>query len=223
MGFWRVVSVPKFSPSVLMQKKIAIFGGTFNPVHWGHLLIAETALSQGCLDQVLWVPTFRPPHKVSALLAFEHRLAMVQQAIAQHPAFAVSEIEAQYPGTSYAIETFRSLQIQQPNIQWFWIVGLDTFQTLPRWHNHQALVEQCDWLIAPRMKLEESQTMQITSCQQVAEQLHGRSLNLRWQILQMPLVEISSSLVRQYCRDRRSIRYLVPETVRRYILTHQLY
>ncbi|MBW4523005.1 MAG: nicotinate (nicotinamide) nucleotide adenylyltransferase [Scytolyngbya sp. HA4215-MV1] len=205
-----------------MQKKIAIFGGTFNPVHWGHLLIAETALHQCSLDQVLWVPTFHPPHKTAALPAFEHRLTMVQRAIADHPNFACSTIEAQHSGTSYAIDTLQDLQTQQPNIRWFWIVGLDAFQTLPRWHNAPELIAQCDWLVAPRMKSPASQGLGDERLQQGGDQL-VRSLPLRWQILQMPLMEISSSLVRQHCRERRSIRYLVPETVRHYILTHQLY
>ena len=130
--------------------KIAIFGGTFDPIHWGHLLIAETAFDQFQLDRVLWVPTFRPPYKAHPLLAFEQRLEMVQRAIADHPAFTVSAIDGQQTGASYAIETFTALQALEPHAQWYWIVGNDAFQSLPKWYASRALIAQCIWLVAPR-------------------------------------------------------------------------
>ncbi|NJR58467.1 MAG: nicotinate (nicotinamide) nucleotide adenylyltransferase, partial [Cyanobacteria bacterium CRU_2_1] len=129
----------------------AIFGGTFNPIHWGHLLMAETALSQFNLHQVIWVPTYRPFYKSSTeLLAFHHRLEMVQRAIASHPHFTVFTSEQSHPDAAYAIHTLLELQLFYPNSQWYWIIGLDAFQSLPRWHRRQEWIEQCDWLVAPR-------------------------------------------------------------------------
>lgn len=212
-------------------------GGTFDPVHWGHLLIAETALSQATLDQVSWVPDRCPPHKRAA--GFEHRLEMVRLAIADHPAFAISPGATNHSGPSYAIQTLIDLQSVYTNTQWYWIIGLDAFQTLPRWYRRQELAAQCDWLVVPRLvpaapPREElgGMTAQIESiCKQVTQQLAEQFISIRWQLLQMPWVGVSSSLIRQYCRDgyadakgvRSSIRYLVPEAVRIYIATHNLY
>jgi len=95
------------------MQQLAIFGGTFDPVHWGHLLVAETALHQIPLDQVIWVPSLNPPHKQAAL--FEHRLEMVRLATTDNPAFAVSLVEANRCGTSYAINTLIDLSAFYPN------------------------------------------------------------------------------------------------------------
>ena len=225
------------------MRKIAIFGGTFDPVHWGHLLIAETALSQVSVEQVIWIPNRCPPHKQAA--EFEHRLEMVQRAISDRPAFASlpgddsramatpdqTKRSANRFEPSYAIQTLIDLQAVYPNTHWFWIVGVDAFQTLPRWYRRQELATECDWLVAPRLVSVTSlvndpsgiiaQTKLI--CEQVELKLSEECINIRWQILHMPRIGVSSSLIRQYCRDRSSIRYLVPESVRIYIATHNLY
>jgi nicotinate-nucleotide adenylyltransferase len=199
--------------------KLAILGGSFNPIHQGHLLMAEMALKQADLDQIIWVPAQCPPHKQSAELAdFQHRLEMVKRAIASYPVFCLSAVDQNRTGTSYAIDTLLDLKADYPNSQWYWIVGLDAFASLPQWYRRQELAAQCRWLVAPRS----GQPVEIIS-QQVAQQLAAQSIEIDWQILQMPLVEISSSLVRQYCRDRRSLQALVPKPVENYILAHDLY
>ncbi|MBF2072537.1 MAG: nicotinate (nicotinamide) nucleotide adenylyltransferase [Synechococcales cyanobacterium C42_A2020_086] len=241
------------------MQKLGIFGGAFNPVHWGHLLIAETALTQLSLDRVIWVPSYNPPHKAtSGLLAdFHHRLSMVEQAIATHPQFALSPLEEEHPGWSYALDTLRALQHRWGKNQWYWITGLDAFRSLPRWYGRRTLIRECYWLIAPRLAnastpalelLESSSSDRLSgsmsdsmadsstmSClrsksqdwvHQVEQDLLSElpaDARLHWQWLDMPLIQISSSLVRHYCRQQRSIRYLVPESVRHYILTHELY
>lgn len=210
------------------MRRVAILGGTFDPVHWGHLLIAETALSQVALEQVIWVPARCPPHKLAA--KFEHRLEMVQRAIADHPAFVISPLAANR-GTSYAFQTLRDLKALYPNTHLYWIIGLDAFQTLPRWYRRQELSLWCDWLVVPRLisaapGIDEPAHSSATSdsiCKQVAQQLTVQGITIHWQLLQMPEVGVSSSLIRQYCRDRCSIRYLVPEAVRQYIINHNLY
>ncbi|HEY9628514.1 MAG TPA: nicotinate-nucleotide adenylyltransferase [Coleofasciculaceae cyanobacterium] len=204
-----------------MQKK-AVLGGTFNPIHLGHLLIAETALNQLALDQVIWVPTYRPLYKsAKALLNFEDRLEMVKLAIASHPSFAVSTVERNQPDSAYAVDTFLSLQDAHSASQWYWIVGLDAFLTLPRWYRRQELLARCIWLVAPR--LDTPSTNLLYLCEQVAQKVAEEAIELKWQILDMPNLEISSQLIRKYCSDRRSIRYLVPEAVRDYILQKNLY
>ncbi|MEC4815151.1 MAG: nicotinate (nicotinamide) nucleotide adenylyltransferase [Scytonema sp. PMC 1069.18] len=203
------------------MQRLGIFGGTFDPIHWGHLLLAETALDQVRLEQVIWVPSLHPPHKQAAL--FEHRIEMVQQAIADNPGFAVSLIEKSRSGASYAINTLTDLSADYPNTQWYWIIGLDAFQTLPHWYRGQELARLCNWLIAPRFLSGENITQSESICKQVAQKLTEQSANIHWQLLNIPLVGLSSSLIRNLCRDRKSIRYLVPKSVKIYIDNHNLY
>jgi len=218
------------------MERIAILGGTFDPVHWGHLKIAETALSQLELERVIWVPVHRPPHKRGR--RYEHRRLMVEIAIAQNSAFVLDPRQANHTEPDFASDTLADLQDTYPNRQWFWIVGLDAFQTLPRWYCRERLVPACDWLVAPR-PLQMSSTNAVVStstshpqeidpqaswlCQQVAEQLSAQDIPIRWQMLQMTPLKISSSLIRHYCSQRHSIRDWVPEGVRAYITTHNLY
>jgi nicotinate-nucleotide adenylyltransferase len=204
-----------------MPQKIAVLGGTFNPIHIGHLIMAETALSQFALDRILWVPTVRPLYKSTAgLVDFTHRLKMVTLAIAAQPQFEASAVEQIY-ATSYAIDTFSTLQALHPNSQWYWIIGLDAVRSLPHWQGRQKLVPQCTWLVAPRGSAVTKN--QETICTEVADQLAAEEIIFRWRMLEMPPVGISSRLVRQYCGDRRSVRYWVPDSVRDYIHAQGLY
>lgn len=203
------------------MQQIAIFGGTFDPIHWGHLLIAETALHQVPVEQIIWVPSLNPPHKQAA--AFEHRLEMLKLATKDNPAFTISLVEVNRPGISYAINTLIDLSAAYPNTHWYWIVGLDAFQTLPRWYCRHELAQMCDWLIAPRLLGGETIAQSELICKQVEQQLINQSISIRWQLLHIPLVGVSSSLIRQLIRVRQSIRYLVAESVRLYIAAHNLY
>ncbi|MBV9387624.1 MAG: nicotinate (nicotinamide) nucleotide adenylyltransferase, partial [Chroococcidiopsidaceae cyanobacterium CP_BM_ER_R8_30] len=130
------------------MRKIAILGGTFDPVHWGHLLMAQMALNQTDIEQVIWVPTGCPPHKLAT--KFEYRSEMVQEAISDHPAFIISPLAKNDSGPTYAIKTLIDLQAFYPNTYWYWIVGLDTFQTLPHWYRRWEMALMCDWLVGPR-------------------------------------------------------------------------
>lgn len=203
------------------MQKLGIFGGTFDPVHWGHLLIAESAYSQAGLAQAIWVVNPRPHYKQAT--PFQHRYEMVKQAIADRPEFAIVSNSDNRNRATYAIQTFQALQAIYPNSYWYWILGLDTFQTLPRWYRRQEIATACEWLIAPRLPLDSESIPIRVLCDRVVQQLAAESIYIRWQMLDLPLVGVSGSLVRQYCRDRRSLRYLVPDSVRAYIDTHNLY
>lgn len=235
--------------------KLGILGGTFNPVHWGHLLIAETAHDQCMLDRVIWVPTHYPPYKLpDRQVAFNHRLEMVSRAIASNPKFCLSAAERDHTHASFAAETWAKLNSLYPNSHWYWIIGLDAFLSLPQWHRVKEFASHCHWLVAPRILSDplQSSSVQLSNesrnedkdpnylssnhtrhsdfnspirdiCRQIAQALSQQSIEIQWQILHAPHLEISSTLVRQYCGDRRSIRYLVPESVRLYINDHQLY
>ncbi|MCU0568390.1 MAG: nicotinate (nicotinamide) nucleotide adenylyltransferase [Oculatellaceae cyanobacterium Prado106] len=209
------------------MQKIAILGGTFNPVHCGHIAIAETALTQFNLDQVIWVPTANPPHKLPQdLVAFGHRAEMVRRAIAPYPSFLLSEIEAQRitaqritaqrnqsqrSGRSFAIDTWRDLQVLYPQpVQWFWIIGRDTFQTLTRWPGFEELASHCIWIVAPRA----------AEGEEFSGKIHSK---VRWEALKMTPIEISASQIRQRCQNHLPIDAWVPPAVLTYLLDHRLY
>ncbi|MGV0023686.1 nicotinate (nicotinamide) nucleotide adenylyltransferase [Phormidesmis priestleyi] len=214
------------------MEKLAIFGGTFNPIHWGHLLIAEAAFEQFALDSVLWVPSRLPPHKLH-LVKFEHRLEMVRLAIADRPHFTVSNIEAKRSGISWAIDTFHDLQVVYPNSQWFWIIGADAFENLAKWRGSQELSNQCVWLVAPRSG--ESEERGERSEEKLTQNSKLKTQNaqkVRSQWIQMSPIALSSSQIRQYCREGRlsqgatpqkSLDNLIPKPVRAYIESHNLY
>lgn len=203
------------------MRSIAIFGGTFDPVHWGHLILAETALHQVPLEHIIWVPSLNPPHKQTT--PFKHRLEMLQQTITDNPSFTVSLVEVNRSGSSYAINTLLDLSAQIPNTHWYWIIGLDAFLTLPRWYRGRELVQMCDWLIAPRLLGGENIAQSESICKQVEQQMQKQSTTISWQLLHIPLVGLSSSLIRQMVLEGKSIRYLVPESVRSYIAAQNLY
>ncbi|MFM7425652.1 MAG: nicotinate (nicotinamide) nucleotide adenylyltransferase [Elainella sp.] len=219
------------------MQQIGTLGGTFDPIHRGHLLIAETAQAQLQLDQILWVPAPHPPHKSGQqpepLLAFEHRLEMVRRAIAAYPGFALPalpELDAPTARVSYAIETLRALQELYPLARWYWIIGLDAFQTLPFWKDRRSLAQSCCWVVAPRIAplVPPPGSAQIYQqaeavCQTVAQQLAAEAISLRWQILEMQPLQISSRLIRSRCRQQQPIDAMVPAAVRDYIQRHNLY
>ncbi len=203
------------SASVPKLQRIAILGGTFNPVHHGHLIMAEQALWQFELDQILWMPAGDPPHKPLAPGAStSDRLAMVKLAIADHERFACSELEIHRQGRSYTIETLRSLIQEQPDTQWYWIIGVDALRDLPQWYQAEELARLCRWIVAPRVDAgDASQVLRA-----VAEKLP-----LQAELLEAPTLTLSSTYLRQQIQKGGSIRYLVPAAVEQYIRQHQLY
>ncbi|MEG4858923.1 nicotinate (nicotinamide) nucleotide adenylyltransferase [Microcoleus sp. K1-B6] len=235
--------------------KIAIFGGTFDPVHWGHVLVAETAASQFALDRVIWVPDRSPPHKGRPDLAsFEQRREMLALAIGDRPDFVIAPPEANPRGSCFAIDTLLHLQKLYPgDHRWYWIIGSDALLTLPKWHRCGEIAGLCDWLVAPRPTQGDRETaesgesgglsewgdcpggkplastgdrMQVQANavgRRVAEQMALLDVEIRWEVLSMAAIEISSSHIRRCCAERIDLRYLVPEVVGTYIAAHQLY
>jgi nicotinate-nucleotide adenylyltransferase len=209
--------------------RIAILGGSFDPVHRGHLRIARAALNQLSLERVLWVVDRHPPHK--QVSPYKHRRAMLEYAIADCPAFILAATGVQSGATDYAIDTFCTLRQTEPNGEWFWIIGSDAFATLPRWYHRETLIPACHWLVAPRPVAKTTVSSEpdrepspSLACDRAVQQLAAQNIPIRWQLLHVvPPVAISSSLIRQSCRQGRSIRHLVPEPVRTYIARHNLY
>ena len=203
------------------MQQVAIFGGTFDPIHRGHLLIASAALTQFKLQKILWTPSVNPPHKRAA--AFEHRLAMLELATQHNPAFSISLIDKVNSGTSYAIDTLINLSSRYLNTHWYWIIGLDAFQSLPRWYRSQELVQMCDWLIAPRNISGQIISKSELICKQVAQKFQEQLITINWHLLSTPVEVTSSSQIRKSCCQGLSIDTLVSPSVKTYIANHNLY
>ncbi len=179
-----------------MSIRLGIFGGTFNPIHHGHLLLAETARERLQLDRLLFVPTGTPPHKRAAgVLPGPDRMALIEAAIRDQPAFVASDIELQRRGVSYTLDTVTALHTQLPMAKLFLIVGQDMLGVT--WKGWAALAKMCTIAAAKRPGAA------------------GGKKGVTW--LPMPLVELSSSDIRARVAAGRSIKYLVPPAVERLI------
>lgn len=203
------------------MKRIGIFGGTFNPVHHGHLLVAQAVLEAFDLDQMLLVPCQVSPFKLgqeqSDAVEAHHRLEMVRLSIAGDKRFEVCELELQRPGVSYTIDTIRQLKKEEPEADLFLIVGMDTLLDLYRFREAEALVELCDVVTVQRPGCEETPApAQLHFPEAVASRLIKNIIRGRW-------CDISSTEIRQRVAEGRSIRYWVPLAVEQYIQQNRLY
>jgi nicotinate-nucleotide adenylyltransferase len=190
--------------------KVGLFGGSFNPPHVAHLIVAETVREQFAFNQILWMPALIPPHKrESRLASAEHRLEMTRLATASNPAFAVSDLELRRSGLSYTADTIRTLQETNPSIAYSLIVGGDSFRGFTSWYRPQEILERVPLIVYERG--EDAQT-------EIEASFGGRVC-----FAAAPLLAISSTDIRERCATGHSIRYLVPEPVREYIEAHGLY
>jgi len=189
---------------------IGLFGGSFNPPHVAHLVVAEIVRDQFDLDSVWWIPNATPPHKSGENLAdTEHRLAMTRAAVDDNPAFRVCDIEVERAGVSYTVDTLRTIQDESSETVFGLIIGSDGLDHFGDWHRPEEIAERVPLIVYKRPGGLES----------VAE---PRFAN-RVRYVAAPVMEISSTEIRARRRDGRSIRYLVPESVREYIEAHNLY
>jgi len=193
------------------MKRTGLMGGTFDPIHIGHLLAAEAAREAAGLDEVWFVPSFVPPHKPQPGASGEDRRAMVELAIAGHPGFRVEETELKRGGVSYTIDTVNTLKADYPDRSFYWIVGTDMMNDLPNWHRIEELAAQISFICLARQGEE---SMEHT----LPEYLRSRLIPAY-----MPPVGISSTDIRNRVRRGQSIRYQVPEAVREYIGRKGLY
>ncbi len=188
--------------------RIGIFGGTFNPVHIGHTLLAQGALDEIPLDLVLWVPCRIPPHKkLKGDVSGEDRYRMVRLAAGSHPRFRVSRVELQRSGPSYTIDTVKLLQAEFPGrvARWYFLVGADSARQLSAWRQIGELRKRITFIAVPRP----------------GQKLWRRVKGVR--TILVKTLDISASDIRKRVKEGRSIRYLVPDTVRAYIARKGLY
>jgi len=198
--------------------KLGILGGTFDPVHLGHLILAETAREELALDQVIFVPAGEPWRKQGrSITPAEHRLAMVKLAVEDIPEFEVSPLEVEQPGPSYTAETLETIAGENPRTELFLLLGEDTLADIPNWYQPQRIAELAVFAAARRR----DRTARRGPTDSLAKTLPGIIERIHW--LHMPAIDISASAIRERMRTRRSIRFLVPAAVEEYILRHGLY
>ncbi len=193
------------------SKKVGIIGGTFNPIHLGHLLLAEWAKEKMTLDEVLFIPTGNSyMKKDTPILPGKERLHMVNLAIKNRKDFMSSDIEVKRSGNTYTYETLEILKKDNPNTEYYFIVGADCLFSIEKWVHPEKILKNCTLIAATRSDVP------IEALNQKAEELtklyQGNIL-----LISFPNIDISSSSIRERLLERKSIRYMVPDDVITYI------
>jgi len=190
--------------------KIGLYGGSFDPVHFGHLIVAQEAYERFGLDRVIFIPAAQSPRKPdTASASAEDRLAMVQAATQDDPRFAVSDIELRRGGVSYTLDTVRELQSRSPSDTFYWIIGADQAARLPEWHAIEQLAPLVEFIAVERPG---------------SPALAPASVpGLRVQRLESRLIDISSTQLRERARRGLPLEYFIPHKALVYLKAHCLY
>jgi len=198
--------------------RIAVFGGTFDPIHMGHLAVAEQCREQAALDQVWFVPAPRPPHKLDRpLTPFHQRIEMLGLAIAGNKAFRIDEIEKDRPGPSFMADTLEEIAQRHPGLELHLLIGSDCLPDLPQWRDPARIVRAAKLLVVARPGwpvLPETQLQEMLGLQEGV---------LRMQPIQVPLIDLASTDLRKRAVEGRSLRYLVPHAVECFVREKRLY
>ncbi len=193
------------------MKKIGLYFGSFNPIHVGHLIIADYFSQQNLFDEVwLVVSPHNPLKDPSDLASVDHRLEMARIATADHAALKVCDIETRLPSPSFTVNTMKALQEQYPEAQWSVIIGEDSLVHFDKWKDYQWLMETFSFFVFPRVLSDEERDI-------------IKAKNFPVQMVNAPLIEVSSTSIRQKLRSGTSIKYLVTNVVENYLSQHQLY
>ena len=212
--------------------RLGLLGGTFNPIHHGHLRAGEETAELMGLDQVAFIPAARPPHKKPhPTVDFHHRLAMTRLACADNAAFTVSDLEGRRDGPSYTVQTLRQLhQEQGPGLELYFITGLDAFLDIHSWKNHPELFQLAAFVVITRPGSDPDRlgpylrnTVAPAYQWNREKQAFLRPDSLPVYFRTITGLDISSTDLRQRLARRLSVRYLVPEPVREYIMDNDLY
>ena len=196
--------------------RLGLFGGTFDPPHLGHLILASEAFTQLRLDRLLWVLTPVPPQKRGQVITpLEHRLAMLELAIAGNSSFELSRVELERPGPHYTLDTVKRIQADIPSADVILLIGGDSLRDLPIWHRAMDLVAVCREIGVMRRPGDSVDLLALE------RSLPGIRPKVRF--VDAPLLEIASSEIRRRAAAGESFRYYVPSAVHEYILQHNLY
>ncbi|GAB4412152.1 MAG: nicotinate-nucleotide adenylyltransferase [Thermodesulfovibrionales bacterium] len=215
------------------NNRIGIFGGTFNPIHYGHLRVAEEVRERIGLKKILFIPSGIPPLKVEDLAPARHRYEMARLSIDTNPLFQVSDIECRRPEKSYTVETLASLKDAHPEREFYLILGIDSFLDIPSWYQPERLMGFTNFVIVSRPGFRFSiLSTRITIDADILSGLDagniesyktvhasGREIFL----LNVTSIDISATAIRRLVRNGMSIKYLLPESVESYIISNRLY
>ena len=198
--------------------RIGVFGGSFDPVHLGHLILAENCRQQANLDQVLFIPCAMSPHKRDGAHGTDRqRLEMLDLAIGGHRDFVRSDMEIKRGGVSYTIDTLRELEESQPDNEWFFLMGADSLESFSSWKEPDEILKLAKPIVVGRPGSE----IDLGSLEKNSSADYVKSL--RDLSVESPLIEISSSNIRQRVAESKSIRFLVPRSIEQYIVTQKMY
>jgi nicotinate-nucleotide adenylyltransferase len=212
--------------------KIGLFGGTFDPIHWGHLRSAEEVREAFALDRIFFIPAANPPHKKRRPKATaQHRLEMVRLAIAKNPGFALSTVEITRPGKSYSIETLRHFVRKRPSKQTlYFILGFDAFREIGSWKEFEKIFPLCHMIVTSRPGCRDSLSLSEMPvavrrlfCYDRYKKIYRHKSGTKLLFLRITDMAISASEIRNRLMRRKSVRYLVPLEVERYIKKKSLY
>ena len=192
-----------------MNKRVGLFGGTFDPVHSAHVALAQAALAEFVLDQVRWIPTGQPWQKERTITSAEHREAMVRLAIQGEPRFVLDRSEIEREGPSYTLDTVRALAAAYPATEWVLIIGQDQYAALHTWRDWQILLSLVTLAVANRPGPQRAAAPEVQAFAHRA--------------VPLAMLDISSTDIRQRIASGVDISKLVPQQVARYIETHGLY
>lgn len=215
--------------------KVGIFGGTFNPVHYGHLRAAEEVKEKLDLDRVLFIPAGSPPLKTRDIEDGRHRYEMIRRAIRGNPSFDLSDIEFRKKGKSYTVKTIEALKRTSPETKFFFIVGIDAFLDIPGWWQPDLLVSLTDFIIISRPGFPFSE-LRTSPYLRTGRKILRAFDSLKTEICRAKLqsnrdailvkltpLGISATAIRRLIRQGKSIKYLLPPEVYSYIITNNLY
>jgi len=214
-----------------MPLRLGIFGGTFDPVHLGHLRAAQEALDILGLDEMLFVPVAVPPHKPDRqILFFESRWRMLQLAIAGNSRFRLSDLEQRIPGKSYTVHSLKRLRKENPGAELFFLVGCDAFFEMDTWYKFKEIFRLAGIVVLCRPECRETEILQFVS-KKVSElyRIVPENREIRHPVLcsvyclPNTRMDISSTRIRELASEGRSVRYLVPDNVWSYIGENELY
>ena len=202
--------------SIGRGQRVGLFGGTFDPIHYGHLVIAEDARVYLGLDKVYFAPAFQPPHKPQGTYsAFEQRVSMVELAIRSNPRFALSLIETRLPVPSYTVDTVRAFRQELPaDTVLYFIMGMDSLANILSWHKPEELLQLCRIVVAERAGYQ----VDIASLE-----AHLPGLRQSLELIDTPELSISSTDLQRRIRRGLSVRYQLPTRVEQYIRRQNLY
>ena len=210
--------------------RIGLLGGTFNPIHFGHLHIAEEVLSSCDLDQIWFVPTNNPPHKqLAAEVSFAHRQAMVDVALSNYRQFFSCDIEGRRGGISYSVETLQQLHTEYPEHEYFFIMGLDSFQEIGLWKNYLRLFELSHIIVTARPGFSGSlhELLPVAIADRFCYDSDSKNLHCDTGFSLITVAhtccDISSTEIRQQLSMNQDVGGQVPQSVIDYIRTYHLY